>query len=398
MIVLVAAATFPSEMSGVQRHAFNLVRCLLLSGRIAAVHLVVAPWQRKLVTSAGLLASGRLHIHFAEMESSPVSRNIWYYRGLPSLAASLQVDLVHLAFPAPVNAGALPCPVVVTLHDLYPYEIPLNFGLPQILFNRLILQQCLRNVNAIVCVSQTTRDLLRKHAPERVWNKAVRIYNCVEPMRESHPHSPIPGWEGEPFLLSVAQHRRNKNIPLLLRAFSRLLRLRRIEPNMRLVVIGIGGPETPRILSLISRLGLRGKVCLLEGISEAQLKWCYSRCEALVAPSKTEGFGLPVAEALLAGCRVVCSDIPAFREIAAQHCRFVSLDRNEVEDLADAIAAALREPARIPLTLPQFSSHAISGQLISLYRTLLASPTPLPIAASSDPVRTAPAERRLQWK
>ena len=58
----------------------------------------------------------------------------------------------------------------------------------------------------------------------------------------------------------------------------------------------------------------------------------------LSAPSITEGFGLPVAEALLAGCRVVCSDIPAHREVGDGHCRFVALQRNAEDALLEAIA------------------------------------------------------------
>ncbi len=52
MRILVAAAAFSSGMSGIQRHALNLVRCLLLQREVSAVHLVVAPWQRELVRTA----------------------------------------------------------------------------------------------------------------------------------------------------------------------------------------------------------------------------------------------------------------------------------------------------------------------------------------------------------
>ena len=153
-------------------------------------------------------------------------------------------------------------------------------------------------------------------------------------------------WQGEQFLLSIAQHRRNKNIPLLVRAFHRLLRQGQIAPATKLVIVGIAGPETRRIHELVSRCGLSRSVLFLEGLSEAELQWCYARCEALVAPSRTEGFGLPVAEALLAGCRVICSDIPAFREVGAEHCRFVALGTDAEEALAEGIVVTLQEPVR----------------------------------------------------
>ncbi|MGB8479621.1 MAG: glycosyltransferase family 1 protein [Acidobacteriaceae bacterium] len=371
--MMIAAASFSSCISGVQRHAFNVARCLLQQPEISAVHLVIAPWQRQLVQAAGLNPGARIAIHIAGMEPSSLSRNLWYYRELPALAASLQTDVVHLSFPMPVNAASFACPTVVTLHDLYPYEIPLNFGFPKFIFNQLTLQQCLRNVDAIACVSEVTSVRLSQYAPAATWRKAVRIYNCVEAGPLCAIESPIPDWQGEPFLLCVAQHRRNKNIPLLIRTFDRLLRFRQVDPDMRLVVIGITGPETRGIDRLVSSCGLGRSVHFLEGLSEPDLQWCYARCEALVAPSITEGFGLPVAEALLAGCRVICSDIPAHREVGDEHCRFVALQKNAEEALAEAIVATLREPAKAPIALPQFSSSLIAKQYIGLYRRLIAS-------------------------
>ena len=373
MKILVAAASFSSHISGLQRHALNVVRCLLLQPDISTVHLVVAPWQRNLLQAAGFNLDSRLTTHVAEMDPSSLSRNLWYYRQLPALAASLQADIVHLSFPVPVDAASFDCPTVVTLHDLYPYEIPLNFGFPKFIFNRLILQQCLRNVDAIACVSEITGVRLKQYAAATTWRKAVRIYNCVEAEPLCAIQSPIPGWQGEPFLLCVAQHRRNKNIPLLIRTFDRLLRFGQINPGMKLVVIGIAGPETRSIHRLVSSCGLGPSVHFLEGLPEPELQWCYARCEALAAPSMTEGFGLPVVEALLAGCRVICSDIPAHREVGDGHCRFVALRKNAEEALAEAIVATLRDPAKAPITFPQFSSSLLAKEYIDLYRRLIAS-------------------------
>lgn len=410
MKIMVAVVASSSEMSGVQRHAFNAVRCLLLRPEISAVHLVVAPWQRKLLQSAGLnlscnsrdLAGNRLTTHLAEMDRGSISRNLWYYRDLPLLAEQQGVDLVHLAYPVPVNRSAFPCPVVVTLHDLYPYEIPSNFGWRQVLFNRLILQQCLRRVDAIACVSQITSVRLRQYAPQSTWQKSVRIYNCVEAnstevSMQRETAAPIPEWEDEPFLLCVAQHRRNKNIPLLLRALALLLQTRRIDSQMKLMIVGITGPETPRIRRQIARSGLSDRVRLLEGLSEAELQWCYRRCAALVAPSSTEGFGLPVAEGLLAGCRIVCTDIPAFREISDGHCRFIPLSRSMEEPLASAIAEALRDIAHPPLMLPLFSAPVLAAQYLSLYKGLVASTSSMISslnASIASSLQRAASERR----
>jgi glycosyltransferase involved in cell wall biosynthesis len=376
--IMVTAASFSSEISGIQRHAFNLVRCLLRRPEISRVDLVVAPWQTKLARNAGIERDIRLKTYIADMDKSSLSRNSWYYRKLPLLVAQLQPDLVHLSYPVPINAGSFTCPTVLTLHDLYPYEIPQNFRFPQVIFNRFILKQCLRNVDAIACVSDTTMASMRQYVSSSAHKKAVRIYNCVEPEPQRVVRSPIPGWLGEPFLLCVAQHRLNKNVVLLIQAFHRLLRASSISPTMKLVIVGIEGPETPRIRQQISDLGLGSCVFLLQGLSEPELQWCYARCEALVVPSKTEGFGLPVAEALMVGCRVVCSDIAALREIGGTHCHYVALGEDEEEALAAAILATLQEPPKEPVSLPHLSAEVLAHQYLGFYRQLIPSALSLP--------------------
>lgn len=374
MKILLTVASSAASISGVQRHALNVARCLLSLPEISALHLVVAPWQRDFVQDAGLAEGARLVTHVAEIGRNAFSRNLWYYRGLPKLVEQLRTDLVHFSYPAPVKASGFHCPTVVTLHDLYPYEIPMNFGFPKFIFNQITLRQCLRNVDAIACVSEATRARLKDHAPAAIWRKAVRIYNCVDPQPCLVAKSPIPDWKGEPFLLCVAQHRRNKNIPLLLRTFKLLLRSGNIDPATRLVIIGMSGPETRSIRRLTARLGLERFTYFLEGLPEAELQWCYQHCQVLIATSITEGFGLPVAEGMLAGCRIVCSDIPAHREVGVGYCRFVAL-RNEpgadAERFAAGVTAALQEPGRKPMPLPHFSAPAIAKQYARLYRRMV---------------------------
>jgi len=369
MRVLVSAAAFPAGISGIQRHAVNLARALLMHPEIEAVLFVAAPWQRKIACSADFPVGGRLSVHIEGMARGALGRNLWYYRRLPELARTLKADLVHLSYPVPTDARAFGCPVVVTLHDLYPYEIPLNFGFPKFLFNRIVLQQCLANASAITCVSDTTVQRLAHYFPLAT-AKVSRIHNCVEPMPSCAWRAPIAKWGRSRFLLCVAQHRRNKNLPLLIDTFYLLAESGAIDASTQLVIVGMRGPETARIQRRIVRHGLGDRVHCVEGLSDAELNWCYAHCE--VAPSVVEGFGLPVAEALLAGCKVVCSDIPAHREVGGTNCHFVTLCARAARAFADAIADALREPRRTPVALPQLAAANLGRQYVDVYQRLLA--------------------------
>ena len=331
----------------------------------------------------------RLRIHPVQLSPGTLNRNLWYYRELPAVARQLAADLVHISHPSPVNRTAFHCPTVVSLHDLYPLDIPSNFGFPKVLFNRAILRQCLRAADVIACVSDSTRLRLGSRDPRKL-QKAVTICNCVEPASRAAKPSLAEPWNGGAFFLCVAQHRRNKNIPLALQVFKRLLARGEIDSSTRLLIVGMPGPESSRIRSLINESGLAQRVTLASGISDPELQWCYRNCELLLAPSIVEGFGLPVAEALLAGCRVVCSDIPAFREVGAEHCRFVRLCPGAEANFANAACEVLRERRPSPCPLPQLSAAVVAGQYMRLYHLLVAASRrslpvdSLPLADRSD--------------
>ena len=370
MNILIAAVAASPHISGVSRHAANLARCLLANADISAVHLAVADWQVDSLKDVLSTEEARLQIQTITVGRSSLSRNLWFYKELPGLAARLEADIVHLAYPTPLNRSAFSCPTVVTLHDLYPYDSPENFGFPKVLFNRFILGQCLKGVDAISCVSDSTRRALTMHVAAAISEKAITIYNCVEPASSEAKTGPIPVGNGEPFLLCVAQHRRNKNVVLAIQVFRNLLLSGDIAPLARLVVVGITGPETTRITRCIEETGLSDRIVLLHGINDAALQWCYAHCQLLLAPSFVEGFGLPVVEAMFHRCRIVCSDIAAFREIGGSYCHYASLGPEAEQAFSDAARLALsRVKSRSPAT-ERFSDAIVAAATLQLYSRL----------------------------
>ena len=371
MKILIALASCSADLSGVQRHAINLAHSLLSRTEISQVHLIAAPWQQQMVGNAiaSVIKDTRLHLHAADIGNSAMSRNMWFYRQLPEIAAGLNVDLVHLAYPMPLNRPAFHCPVVVTLHDLYPYDIPGNFGFLRVFFNRAVLRQSIKAADTIVCVSQSTQTRLDDIESHLAPHNAVVIHNSVEP--PDFAAMVKPAWVSAPFLLCVAQHRRNKNIPLALRVFKRLQDSHRLPFDTRLQIVGIPGPDTAAIKRCIGKLHLADHVDLRQGVPEHELQWCYGNCLLLLAPSVVEGFGLPVAEALLAGCHVVCSDIPIFRETGGNRCHYATLGPHAEDSFVAAALAALDSPPAAPVALPNLSVQIIADQYIQLYRSLV---------------------------
>ena len=375
MRIVIAALSAPSQLNGVSRHSMNLVRALLSTRAVTGIHFLAGEWQREMFRTLRGEMDARLHTHWISLPDANWSRLAWYYRELPLIASQFEADLVHLTFPAPIASHAFNCPTVLSLHDMYPFDIPQNFGWWRSALARKTAAHCMKKVDAIACVSTSTRQLLEGRFPIEA-RKAVVIPNAVEiqPLRRAG-HRPISVDTGN-FVLCIAQHRCNKNVPLAIRVFERVLQRRLLPADSRLIVIGIPGPETKRIQEEISTQKLNGRVLLLSGLSDAELQWCYQNCMVLLAPSSTEGFGLPVAEGTLAGCRIVCSDIPAFREVCGEHCSFVGWGGNLIESYADAIGLALAHPRPSGITLPHLSLSNVGRRYMSFYQDVICSRIP----------------------
>lgn len=395
MKIVIAGVSAPSQLNGVSRHAANIVRGLLALPDKLEIHLLAGEWQSEMFAQAIGSANPRLRIHSVSIAHRNLARIRWYYRDLPHIANQLAADVVHLSYTMPIDRRAFACPTGVSLHDLYPFDIPRNFGFIKGAINRQLMSQCLRNVDGIACVSESTRRRLRRRFSPALHRKAVTIPNAVEPIA-SAPVRPAQIPADRTFLLCMAQHRVNKNIPLAVQIFEHLLRRRILHPDTKLLVIGIPGPETPRIHAQIRASKLDRNVILLSGISEGELQWCYLNCHLLLAPSSIEGFGLPIVEALLAGCPVVCADIPAFREIGAGHCCYVPFGDNVHARYEDAIRVTLAEPRTTPVALPRLAPSVIAREYLAFYTRLLAarrtSPSELAFYCDSSADELDPAE------
>jgi glycosyltransferase involved in cell wall biosynthesis len=361
-------------ISSICRHAANLGKCLAASCEIREVTLLVGIWQLQYFRhSFALDRIPKLRLVGIDISRHTLARNHWYLFGLPEAIAKYAPDVVHLAFPIPFLRKRIFAPVVSTVHDLYPYDAPENLGALRSHFNRWSLRRCVLNSDHVVCVSDATRARMRQVFPSLPESSCSRVYNVVNDVWTTAP-VPVAVLANTDYLLAVAQHRRNKNLSLLLRSFARLLRTGALSNSTRLVIVGGDGPETERLRVLFTQLRLTSSVLMMSGLSDSELGWLYRHCTLMVAPSLVEGFNLPLVEALACGCQVVCSHIPIHREIAGECCEYFSpRSPNAVESLTNTIVRAIAQPTTVRFPIERFCERAAAADYVALYRELLAT-------------------------
>lgn len=374
MHILIAALHRPIDPTGVCRVAANLARCLVNRAEISQITIAIGKWQEHYFVDLLETQSDKIKLISIDINNTSLSRNLWFLFGLPKLARQYQADRVHMSFPLPFLRSQFPCPVVATIHDLYPYQFPENFGYKQAIFNQLFLRCCIQQSDGLTCVSKTTLETLHLYFP-KIKNQSkptTVIYNFVDFSQvRTSPSLDFQKRFEFPFILCVAQHRKNKNIDLLIKTYDALKLQNQIDPATCLVLVGSPGPETEALNNLIHERSLELSVLTLSSIDDQQLCWLYQHCQIFVMPSSLEGFCIPIVEALFFSCKVICSNIPIFQEIGNTDCNYFDLTGEAIQNLSQAIRKTLIEKSSPKAdNYLRFSKSTIADQYITFYSKL----------------------------
>ena len=266
---------------------------------------------------------------------------IWLQLLLPLQARRQSLDVFHApAFIAPLF---LSCPYVLTLLDATEYAAARPRDRLWNLYVRALATFGTRRAARVITISQHAASDLRRffHVPH---TKLRITYLGVAPhFRRLAPADTARVLReygvDEPYLLFVGAGDTRKNYHALLDAL-RLLRVQGLA-SLPLVVTGKPTPEFRQLAS--ENTAHEGvDVRFLGFVSEQTLVALYNRAVLLVYPSRYEGFGLPVLEAMACGCPVVCANTSALPEVAGDAALLI--DPDDPINLAAAIAAVLTDP------------------------------------------------------
>lgn len=284
----------------------------------------------------------------------------------------------------------LKIPTVITIHDLIHIYHPQRAYYP-LVAGRLI-RSALKRASKVLTVSEAVRRDLERFTKndQRILSKIAVIPNALDPYFLETPLEPDYLTSrlriNVPYFLSVvSQLKPHKGLDALLTSYA-LLKKTLLETgesytmpaglgDVKLVVVGHGTEKLVEEPELLQKIGeLRG-IQILGGVSQEDLLHLYAGAQALVIPSVTEGFCLPVIEAQALGTPIITRPVPAVCEILTP--RDLPASDFSESALCSAMLKSLRlseenQRARTEFTcvehLKRFDRRRLAKQVLDIYR------------------------------
>jgi glycosyltransferase involved in cell wall biosynthesis len=295
----------------------------------------------------------------------------WRTRGITGQLRRDGVELFHglsNELPLGIEGSGVRC--VVTIHDLIFERLPELYRAVDRRIYRWKFRSAAERADLVIAISEQTReDLVAFYGIAR---ERVRVvYQGCHPAFQSEPPAAALAAVAarrqlpQRFLLSVGTIERRKNLALTVRALAGL-------PGVELVVVGRETAYADEVRAEAARLGVAGRIRFLHGLGPFELAALYRLATALVYPSRFEGFGIPIIEALFSGTPVVTTRGGVFPEAAGPGSAYV--DPDDADQLREVLASLWVEEGRratmraVGLAFVQrFSDAAVAAALLGAY-------------------------------
>ncbi len=337
--VLVDATAVPADRGALGRYVDGLVAALAAAGADLAVACQRADEERyaKLVPSAQIVAGPTAIAHRP-------ARLAWEQTGLPLVAQQVGADVLHSPhYTMPLRAGV---PVVVTVHDLTFFTEPDAHNPVTATFFKSAIRTAARRATRLLVPSKATRDeLVRVLGAD-----PTRIDVAYHGVDHSLFHRPDAaqrqqvserlGLHGRPYVAYLGGLEPRKNVPALITGWAAAVADMADPPAL---VLGGGSGWSEEVDEAVAAVPAHLRLVRPGYLRFRDLPGFLGGALLVACPSKGEGFGLPVLEAMACGVPVLTTHRTSLPEVGGDAVAYTEPDAGSIRD---ALRGLLADPQR----------------------------------------------------
>jgi len=288
-----------------------------------------------------------------------------------------QLDLMHFtyfSYPTFYKKN-----FIATIHDLTPllFKTGRASSKNQVLYDlkhlffKIVLSSQIKNSSTIITPTQVVKNQIVKKYGEKYRIKVHPIYEGVNrnllscSLKENEiprlQNSSLEMTDIKDFFIYVGNFYPHKNLENLIKAFSQ------ISSNYKLILLGPDDYFSKKIVRYIDILDCRKKIILFKNPTLSDLVFFYKNAKALIHPSLSEGFGLPLVEAIQFNLPIIASNIPVFKEILDG--KYLAFNPESVQDIRRKIEYAIENNLKTDYVdlLKKYSFEKMAEQTLKVY-------------------------------
>lgn len=301
---------------------------------------------------------------------------LWDMFGIPYELKKRGADIYHgLSNVLPRNIRkAEGVKSLVTIHDLIFLSFPHTYSWFDRHFHNLKFRHACRTADKIIAVSQCTAEDIFKCYKVPKKEISVVYQGCDSSFREKCTEE----FKAEVrrqftlpvrYVLSVGTVEERKNTALIVRALKNF-------PELHLVIVGRRTKYAGTVEETAAGLGISDRVHILSGVGFKELPAVYQMAELFVYPSKYEGFGIPMLEALCSGVPAIGATGSCLEEAGGDAALYT--DPEDADDLSEKMSRVLSDPELRQSMIEKgyahaakFTDEALADSLMEVYKKVL---------------------------
>jgi glycosyltransferase involved in cell wall biosynthesis len=317
--------------------------------------------------------SDRLQYVYRNTDLSPVDKGLWRIKGIVKDLKRDGVNIYHgLTGDLPMGLQRADIKGVVTIHDLIFLRHPEYYNWLDAKIYKYKFHLACREADKIIAISECTkRDIIEfghvdSYKIETIYQSVSSRYGTPQSEDELRRVRMLYGLPKR-YILNVGTIEARKNVMLAVQAIKNLL------ADVSLVIVGKHTTYTNKVIDYIETHQLHRRVLILHGVPDADMPGIYQQAEAFVYPSRYEGFGIPVIEAIHCGLPVVACTGSCLEEAGGPDSLYVSPD--DVDAMSSSLMQVLRgaegREQRILRSreyVTRFEGTDVVGRMLKLYQ------------------------------